>query len=364
MTSILSSCRVKLHQFSYPLLRLYSQQNELTLTDKRQVRESMRPKVDPKHTSIILFPGQGSQFVGMGEELLELPNVTTMFDVAKKILGYDLLELCLNGPIEDLNKTEYCQPATFVTSLGALEKLRVTVPGAIEACVATSGFSVGEFAALVFCGALSFEDALRLIKIRAEAMQHASDLAPSGMMTVIFGADARIKFACRAAEEWCIRNNIDEELAVCSVCNYLFPHCKVIGGHEEALKFIENNAKEFGIRRIKRLPVSGAFHTRLMSPVAKVFREALTKVQIGKILIPIYCNYDGKVYRNEDQIRDKLAKQISSAVRWEKIMHTIYTRAPDVNFPKTFECGPGSSLASILKMINAKAYQQMKVIKV
>ncbi|RWS03744.1 malonyl CoA-acyl carrier protein transacylase-like protein [Dinothrombium tinctorium] len=323
---------------------------------------SFRPKIDPKTTGVILFPGQGSQYVGMGESLLDSPNVPQLFRVAEQILGYDLLDLCLNGPEETLNQTKYCQPAIFVTSLAAVEKMRTIAPDYIANCVATAGFSIGEFAALVFGGALTYENALKLIKIRAEGMQYASDLVPSGMMTVIFGADARINLACSAAVEWCIRQGVEPEHAVCNVCNYLFPHCKVIGGHDQALQFIEINAKDFGIRKCTRVKVSGAFHTKLMLPAQEVFKEALRNTKISRPLIAIHSNIDGRPYKDEKDILKKLGKQMCSAVKWEQTLHHIYTRSEGTDYPMTFECGPGKTLLTILKMVNDKARKQARSI--
>jgi [acyl-carrier-protein] S-malonyltransferase len=300
----------------------------------------------------------------MGEALLDAPHVEQMFSVAKRILGYDLLDICLNGPKETLDKTEYCQPAVFVTSLGALEMLRSERREAVTNCCGTAGFSIGEFAALVFAGCLTFEDALRLVKIRAEAMQLCSQQVPSGLMTIFYGADGKVNFACRAASEWCTRRGIEPEHSVCGVTNYLFPHCKVIGGHEEALKFIELNAKDFGIKKTKRLAVSGAFHTSLMKPAEEVLKEALKKVQIQRPLIPVYSNIDGKPYKNELQVREKLGKQLTSPVKWEQTMHVIYSRDQDVDFPQSFECGPGTTLMSILAMTNGKARKTAIHVKV
>ncbi|CAG2164701.1 unnamed protein product, partial [Oppiella nova] len=329
-----------------------------------QTRHSVRPKTAPEDTTVVLFPGQGSQFVGMGYKVIDSPHVQHMFTIAKQILGYDLLDVCLNGPIEQLNRTQYSQPAIYVTSLAAVERLRETGSGDVESCVATAGFSVGELAALVFAGALSFEDGLRLVKIRAEAMQYATELVPSAMMTVFFNADARINFACNAAKEWCLRKEIEPEYAVCSVANYLFPHCKVIAGHEEAISFLQMNAKDFGIKRTKRLPVSGAFHTSLMAPAREVMREALKQIKLEVPLIPVHSNVDARVYNDVDSIRKKLAKQIVSAVRWEQILHTIYERPKDTKCPKTFECGPGNSLLSTLSMVHGIARKNARHIPV
>lgn len=117
-----------------------------------------KPKHDPRNTSIILFPGQGSQYVGMGKDLLKFPMAKDLFDLASYLMGYDLLKLCLNGPKEKLNQTRYCQPAVLVTSLAAIERLKEERPDAIDNCVGTAGFSLGELTALIFAGAIGFEE--------------------------------------------------------------------------------------------------------------------------------------------------------------------------------------------------------------
>ena len=142
---------------------------------------------------VVLFPGQGSQFVGMCGDPSKMPKATkAMFEIANTILGYDLLDLCLNGPIEKLNQTVHCQPAVVLCSLAAVEKLREENAEELNRTVATAGFSVGEISALVFSGILSFEDAIRLVKVRAEAMQLASEMHPSGMSTVLLSASSKL----------------------------------------------------------------------------------------------------------------------------------------------------------------------------
>lgn len=127
---------------------------------RNQAVYSFRPKKDPRETSIIMFPGQGQQFVGMAKNLMKFPMAKDLFELANYVLGYDLLKMCLKGPQSELNKTQYCQPATLVTSLAALERLKEERPHAIDNCVATAGFSLGEITALIFAGAISFEDGM------------------------------------------------------------------------------------------------------------------------------------------------------------------------------------------------------------
>lgn len=327
-----------------------------------QALHSVRPLVDPRRTSIILFPGQGAQFVGMGKGLIAVPMVKDMYEEASSILGYDLLKLCMEGPKSELYKTVHCQPAILVTSLAAVEKLKDENPEAVESCMATAGFSVGEFAALVFAGSLSFEDAVHVVKIRAEAMQAASELLPSGMTTVFFGPDARINYACVVAKEWCRKLGISN--VECRIANYLYPTCKVIAGNEEALQFIEMNAQDFGIRRFKRLPVSGAFHTDLMLPASEPFQAALREIALKPPVISVHSNIDGKRYRSVSHIQKALAEQMSSPVKWEQLLHILYERNPETPFPNSYECGPGRALRAILKMVNAKAAECMTTIDV
>lgn len=326
--------------------------------DVSLVKRKARVKTDPRNTSIILFPGQGCQYVGMASELLDFPNVPEMFEMAHRILGYDILDICLNGPKYSLNRTDYSQAAVFLTSLASVEKLRFEKPSAVEKCVATAGFSVGELTALVLAGAVDFEDALRLVKVRGETMKTAASDTQSGLMNIIYGADGRIKLACSSAVDWCLRQGVDPSHAVCSVAYYLFPHCKVIGGHEEALKFIEENKKDFGIKRCRRLPDAGAFHTRLMSEADNKFQNALQRTQIRDPKIPVMSNTSAAPMKSAAGIRDSLMWHMSSPAKLEQMLHEMYSRPRESGLPFTFHCGPGVSLLNILDKVNLRARRQ------
>ncbi|KAM6895946.1 malonyl-CoA-acyl carrier protein transacylase, mitochondrial [Lycodopsis pacificus] len=316
--------------------------------------EERRPAKDPSDCSVLLFPGQGSQFVGMGRGLVKYPNVKEMFSVAQKILGYDLLSLCLEGPEEELMKTVHCQPAVFVTSLAAVERLNHENPKAIETCVAAAGFSVGEFAALVFSGAMNYAEALYAVKVRAEAMQRASELVPSGMLSVIGRPQAQYKHACVQAKEHCSSLGVEEP--VCSVANYLFPDGRVIAGHQKALDFLQQNSRRLQFARTKPLPVSGAFHTELMQSATEPLREVLRQVEVRRPEINVYSNVDGKRYMNESHVRRQLVKQLVSPVKWEQTLHEIYERMQGRKFPHTYEVGPGKQLGTTLQKCNRKAF--------
>ena len=254
---------------------------------------SNKPGVDLSKSSVILFPGQGAQFVGMGAKLLEIPSVKELYDEASQVLDYDLLRLCLEGPKNLLDHTQYCQAATVVTSLAAVELLYNKQSEAVENCMAVAGFSVGELTAAIFTGAISLSEGINLVKVRGEAMQAASDLCNSGMMTVFMGADSELGFGCQVATEWCKRHH-DIEDPVCQVANHLYSGAKVVGGHELALQFLEQNKADFKIRKTMRLPVSGAFHTPLMLPAVDPFRQALEHTRVTDPRVPIYSNYDNR----------------------------------------------------------------------
>lgn len=158
--------------------------------------------------------------------------VVFRFDRASSILDYDLLKICLEGPKSTLDQTLYSQPAIVVTSLAAVEKLFASNPSAIEDCVATAGFSVGEITALIFSGALTFDDGIRFVRARAEAMQHCSDMVESGMMSIFFGADANVGQALVVAKKWA-KEKHGLENPVCQIANYLYAGGKTIAGHKE-----------------------------------------------------------------------------------------------------------------------------------
>ncbi|KAJ8302799.1 hypothetical protein KUTeg_019195 [Tegillarca granosa] len=303
-----------------------------------QAKYSFRPNKDPTETSIILFPGQGSQYVGMGEKLLFYPGVPELFEIASDILEYDLLHLCLNGPKEELDKTVHCQPAIFVTSLAAIKKLEEDNPEILKSCIGTAGLSVGEYAAIVFAEIMDFRDALSVLKVRAEKMQEASEMVPSGMMTVLCNYNSKLGLAMEAAKQFC-----KERLEI----------------ERPALDFIKDNAEDFGLKgRIKPLPVSGAFHTSLMQPAVKDMYKALDKATINRSRrsLRVHSNYNGKDFRPRD-ILQILAQQIVKPVKWEQTMHVLYMRPQGTNFPQTYEAGPGNSLGKIIKRINLKAYE-------
>lgn len=163
-------------------------------------KEETKPSINPENTSVLLFPGQGIIKVGMIKKYMDYPAAKELFEITNEIINYDLLKLCLNGPQKELNRTEFNQAATVISSLVALEKIRAENPKVFETCVATAGYSVGEITALILSGIITFEDGIRLAWSRGKAMQYASDMVPQGMLSVFDTSKAKVSKACIEAE--------------------------------------------------------------------------------------------------------------------------------------------------------------------
>ncbi|GCB79323.1 hypothetical protein scyTo_0016941 [Scyliorhinus torazame] len=204
--------------------------------------------------------------------------------------------------------------------------------------------------------------ALYAVKVRAEAMQEASDSTPSGMLSVVGQAESRFKYACLEAQEHCKSLGLVDP--VCEVANYLFPNGRVIAGHLQALKYLQQNSRKFHFLRAKLLPVSGAFHTSLMESASQPLHEILKRINIEKPLISVYSNVDAKKYMNSKHIQRLLVKQLVSPVKWEQTMHAMYERQQGTDFPNTYEVGPGKQLGTMLKNCNLKAWRFYKNIDV
>ncbi|KAL3994811.1 ADP-specific Phosphofructokinase/Glucokinase conserved region family protein [Acanthocheilonema viteae] len=306
---------------------------------------------------IVLFPGQGTQYVGMGKKVMDYSKVINVYEKASEILQYDLLKLCLEvGPKSKLDQTIYSQPAIFVSSLAAWEKAKAENETLSARTTDVAGFSVGEFAALVVSEILSFEDALRLVKIRAEAMQQCSLRYHSGMITIRVNAATRLEEALQDAKAYAWEKG---ELPICEVANYLFCGVKVIGASENCIDFLNNNQEKYVFQVVKRLSVNGAFHTTLMKDAANTLKSALKEVKISQQpRMNIYSNYTGKLYvYKEKQIREAIVKQVYSPVKWEQIQQLLHAKHQDFKFPTFMEVGPGKQLGAMLLKISKKAYK-------
>lgn len=317
-------------------------------------KEPEAPKVLPNDNSIILFPGQGTLKIGKIKSYLRFPRVREMYSIANEILKYDLKKLSLEGPQKELNKTEFNQAATVVASLAALENLIEDRPNVLDNCRAVAGYSVGEFTALIFSGAIDFESGIRLVQHRAQAMANAAKRSKQGMMYVYTKAGSNIFQACKDAESWARDLGISEP--VCRIAIYLHTQGKVIGGNDEALNFLMENSAKFGLKNIRRIPVSGAFHTPLMEPAIKHFKAMLYNTIIEKPRITVYANCNAEYYREPETIRKSLVKHLVQPVKWEQIIHKMYERPAGSTFPRTFDVGSDGTLKNTLKLINSKAW--------
>jgi [acyl-carrier-protein] S-malonyltransferase len=276
----------------------------------------------------------------MGRALCtSLPTARALFEEAAQVLGYDLAEVCANGPAEKLNSTVISQPAIFVASLAALESLRADIPDVIDQCKATAGLSLGEYTALVFAGALSFRDGLRVVKQRGEAMQAAADATPSGMLSVLGLEQPKVEELCAAARQ-------NETL---EVANILCPGNIAISGTKTACENAVRVAEQMGARTIP-LAVAGAFHTSLMKPADQALAAALSEVTIQAPRVPVWSNVDAQPHTDPAEIRQLLIRQVLQPVLWEQTMRNLLA----AGFDRFYEIGPGRVLAGLLKRVQRK----------
>ncbi len=288
-----------------------------------------------------LFPGQGAQSVGMAAELTaQVPAAKALFDRASAQLGYDLLKLCIEGPAEQLDATVNSQPALYVASLAALEKLKAEDPATVEACIATAGLSLGEYTALCFAGAISFEDGLRVVAERGAAMQDAAEAVPSGMVSVL-GLEVP------QVEELCEQARGEETL---QVANLLCPGNTVVSGSTSACERLAEAAEAAGAMKVIPLAVAGAFHTPLMQPAVERLTRVLGEVELVSPRVPVVSNVDAKAHNDPGEIRDLLIQQVVSPVMWEASVRQLMQGGVDV----FYEIGPGRVLRGLLKRIERK----------
>jgi len=288
-----------------------------------------------------LFPGQGAQAVGMGRELdQELPAVRALFDRAAEILGFDLRQVCFEGPAEALEATDVSQPAIFVASLAALESLKATQPEVVEACAGAAGLSLGEYTALVFAGSLDFETGLKVVRARGAAMQAAALATPSGMTSVLGLDEAAIDELCKRVAP---RGRLWK-------ANLLGPGNIVVSGETTALAAIEPIATELGAARVIPLKVAGAFHSELMKPADDQLAEVLSASTIRPPRIPVYSNVDATPHQEPTDLARTLVAQVIAGVRWEGSMRRMMADG----FDTFYEVGPGRVLTGLLKRIDRK----------
>jgi len=282
----------------------------------------------------LVFPGQGSQFVGMGKELYESrKDIKDLMESANDILGFDILSIMFNGTEEDLKKTKVTQPAIFIHSLAAVKAVDTIGAGMV------AGHSLGEFSALVANGALSFKDGLELVYQRALAMQEACDANPSSMAAVLGLEDEKVEEICAQIE------------GIVVPANYNCPGQLVISGETAAVERACEALKAAGAKRALLLPVNGAFHSPLMKPAQDKLAKAIENTKFNKPIIPIYQNITTTAVEDPEEIKKNLIAQLTGPVKWTQTVRNMIADGAE----SFVEVGPGKTLQGLIKKIHPEA---------
>jgi [acyl-carrier-protein] S-malonyltransferase len=290
----------------------------------------------------LVFPGQGSQYVGMGKSVYAVSEAARrVFHQADEVLGFSLSSLCFNGPADELEDTLNAQPAIFTVSLAYLEALRERTRALGQALrpAYVAGHSLGEFTALVAAGAIDFRDALKLVRERGRLMKESGDLRPGGMAAVI-GLDRE------TLEQICEES---DEVGIVVLANDNCPGQSVISGEVEALQHAMDLAKQRGAKRVVRLGISIASHSPLMERAAKEFSDLVERVPLRDPEVPVVANITGQFLTSVDEIRSELAEHVLRPVQW-----TGSVRAMVNGGVNTFlEVGPGQVLGGMIRRVRS-----------
>jgi [acyl-carrier-protein] S-malonyltransferase len=283
-----------------------------------------------------VFPGQGAQFTGIGKELFDAnTNAKKLFNQANEILGFELSKIMFEGSAEELKQTNVTQPAIFLHSVAAASVASNFAPDMV------AGHSLGEISALVANKTLTFEDGLKLVAQRAEAMQKACELNPSTMAAILGLDDKLVEDICASIDE------------VVVAANYNCPGQLVISGSNKGIEIACEKLKEAGAKRALPLPVGGAFHSPLMEPAAKQLADAIQNTKFNKPICPIYQNVDSLPHIDISEIKSNLIAQLTAPVRWTQSVENMVADGA-THF---IECGPGKVLQGLVK----KIYQDANV---
>ena len=285
-----------------------------------------------------VFPGQGSQFAGMGKELYETSSVAKiLFESANDIAGFRISDIMFNGTDEDLKQTKVTQPAVFLHSVIRFKTLEAVVPDLV------AGHSLGEFSALVANKTLAFEDALKLVIVRAQAMQKACELQPSAMAAVLALDDAKVEEICAAIQQ--------ETGEIVVPANYNCPGQLVISGSVKGIEIACQRMKEAGAKRALQLPVGGAFHSPLMEPAKAELAAAIESTVFSIPSCPVYQNVTGLPVRDPETIKKNLVAQLTGAVRWTQSVQQMIADGAT----RFTEVGPGKVLQGLIVKIDKTA---------
>ncbi|KAA9339124.1 ACP S-malonyltransferase [Hymenobacter busanensis] len=285
----------------------------------------------------VIFPGQGSQFPGMGRELYQQhPEAQRLMVQANDILGFSLTDIMFSGSDEDLRRTDVTQPAIFLHSVALFSTLPDLRPDMV------AGHSLGEFSALVAAGVLQFDDALRLVAQRAQAMQAACQEQPGTMAAILGLDDATVERICQ---------EITQQGNVVVAANYNCPGQLVISGSQAGIEQACEALKAAGAKRALPLPVGGAFHSPLMQSAEAALAQAIERTTFSPGRCPVYQNVDAAPHTNPDEIRQNLVRQLTAPVRWTQ---SVQRMAQD-GATEFVECGPGKVLQGLVKKIAPQA---------
>ena len=289
-------------------------------------------------TLALLFPGQGSQSVGMGKSLCEASEpARTVFEEANRVLGFSLSKLCFEGPEEELRLTANTQPAILTHSIAALADLRGRFPEKLEGAVFAAGHSLGEYSAGVAAGAFSFADAVALVRARGTFIQEAVPAGVGAMAAIVGLAPDAVDAACREAAQ-------GETVAP---ANYNSPEQTVIAGHAAAVARASEGCLARGAKRAIALPVSAPFHCALMSPARDRMKPLLEATVFTDAAMPVVTNVDAAPETSGGKLRDALVRQIDSPVRWVETVQRLAREGVD----RALEIGPGNVLAGLVRRI-------------
>jgi [acyl-carrier-protein] S-malonyltransferase len=286
-------------------------------------------------TLAIVFPGQGSQYAGMGKDFYDsYEKAKNIFDNAEKFFGGGLLDVMFNGPEEELKKTDYTQPAIFTMSVAIYEAVKEILGRPIY----FAGHSLGEYSALYAAGAFDLQTGINLVKLRGKLMQQASESVKSGMAAVLGLETEKVEELCKKVQN----------TGYISIANYNCPGQIVISGEMSAIDAAETIAKESGAKRYIKLSVAGAFHSAIMQPAVDEYKKHLNDFIIKDINIPVISNWTAKEIKKEQEIKEAMINQITSPVRWIDSVKYICSNGVD----KFIEIGPGSVLSGLIKKID------------